>query len=951
MDKNDLSKLIFGRSSVEKLSEKKNETNMASGIAASDSSDGYVIVNMGGESITYDNSQSIKIKTTVSVKEGDTVSILLSGAKGSARTPIVIGVVGRGDEQQKSIDEAENTAQAASQNADSAKEAANKASDLANSANANANEAKELASNANTASGQANEKAAQAETNAADALKAANAAQTKVDDVGKDISSLQGNVDAMNEDISNTKKKAEENASAIVGINQNLSANYATKTEVSDTKAAIESEISSSAESIKASVKETYASKNDVTQIQGELENKIQVNADGISTTSKKVESIESDTQDISEKLNSASKAASDAQAQANTAVSNAKAAQDTADKAVSDAKAADDKAKTAQGQLDEAKQKVADADAALKTAKQSYDSALSNYTTITSSGTATEEQVKEAESNLETTQTALNEALANMLTANHNVTEAQTAASDALKNATTAYSNAAKALTNAKAAQETADKAVADAEKANKDLAELTNRVTTTETAIEQNNESITSLAKRTDTVENKFAGYYTKTETDSQINQKAESITSTVSQTYQTKADAANNLSSAKSYADSRVEQTAEGINSTVSKKVGKDEVISSINQSAEDVAINANKININGTVSANGNFKVDTAGNLTAKSASLQDCTISGTLDAGTKFSDGSSVKDSIASARSKADSSYAVAVGKNKVIYSTGSDPPSTSGYVSGDIWFNQSTGGIWQFNGSSWQQHQVGNTSIKKGAITSDKMTVGSLSAISANLGTVTAGVIKSSDDGSSFLMDATNKKLKWSMTNSSMDEDGTITTKSTDGRGATTITRLASGEVSSGLIYMKTRNGFSASGSTYTSYYGNTANDSNIKDILTVMPGSITDNWSQDGESKDWLSLTMDSFKYNGHFVPVIMYGTAAANSGTTSCYLTKDSVLTTNNTMPTYGRVVMAMMISGNNENHIEGVQNMNGNYYALFNGALKNNATIRWVAIGYYW
>ena len=55
------------------------------------------------------------------------------------------------------------------------------------------------------------------------------------------------------------------------------------------------------------------------------------------------------------------------------------------------------------------------------------------------------------------------------------------------------------------------------------------------------------------------------------------------------------------------------ANEINQVVSKKVGKDEIVSKINQTPETITIDANKININGTVSANGNFKVDTNGNM--------------------------------------------------------------------------------------------------------------------------------------------------------------------------------------------------------------------------------------------------------------------------------------------------------------------------------------------------
>ena len=52
----------------------------------------------------------------------------------------------------------------------------------------------------------------------------------------------------------------------------------------------------------------------------------------------------------------------------------------------------------------------------------------------------------------------------------------------------------------------------------------------------------------------------------------------------------------------------------------KVSKDSVISSINQTAEAVAINANKINLNGVVTANENFKILADGSMIAKNGSF-------------------------------------------------------------------------------------------------------------------------------------------------------------------------------------------------------------------------------------------------------------------------------------------------------------------------------------------
>lgn len=66
--------------------------------------------------------------------------------------------------------------------------------------------------------------------------------------------------------------------------------------------------------------------------------------------------------------------------------------------------------------------------------------------------------------------------------------------------------------------------------------------------------------------------------------------------------------------------VKITTDEISSEVSKKVGKDEIKSSINQSAEAVKIKANNIDINGVISANGNFKVGTDGKMECTGAKI-------------------------------------------------------------------------------------------------------------------------------------------------------------------------------------------------------------------------------------------------------------------------------------------------------------------------------------------
>lgn len=74
-------------------------------------------------------------------------------------------------------------------------------------------------------------------------------------------------------------------------------------------------------------------------------------------------------------------------------------------------------------------------------------------------------------------------------------------------------------------------------------------------------------------------------------------------------------------------QLEITAEGLSSTVTK----DNIISTINQSSEAVSISASKINLNGVVTANNNFKIDTNGKMTCVNATVSGSVTTGDLKA--------------------------------------------------------------------------------------------------------------------------------------------------------------------------------------------------------------------------------------------------------------------------------------------------------------------------------
>ena len=134
---------------------------------------------------------------------------------------------------------------------------------------------------------------------------------------------------------------------------------------------------------------------------------------------------------------------------------------------------------------------------------------------------------------------------------------------------------------------------------------AELSKQVTETKQYAESAAETAESNAKQ-DTAD-KLKNYSTTTEMNTRINATAEGISAEVTRKLQSY--------STTEQMNSAIRQTADSINTEVSKKVNGDEIISKINQSAENISIEANKINLNGAVTANQNFKIGLDGSMEA------------------------------------------------------------------------------------------------------------------------------------------------------------------------------------------------------------------------------------------------------------------------------------------------------------------------------------------------
>lgn len=89
--------------------------------AMSDSVDGLVLIDLGGESITEDDEQAVEAECTCDVREGDMVSVTMTGARGRGRTLTVTGVVGGGDRTHADVVAADTKATEAQETATQAK--------------------------------------------------------------------------------------------------------------------------------------------------------------------------------------------------------------------------------------------------------------------------------------------------------------------------------------------------------------------------------------------------------------------------------------------------------------------------------------------------------------------------------------------------------------------------------------------------------------------------------------------------------------------------------------------------------------------------------------------------------------------------------------------------------------------------------------------------------------
>ena len=207
------------------------------GLALSDSADGRVLVDTGGQTVAA--SQGVDLPCTCNVRAGDKVIITLVG-----NDPTVTGVVGRGDQQQGEIDGAQSSADAANKRAEEARRFAEEVDGKVSDAQADMDAAKRQAEQAKAAADAASRKAdqtaadvdrkvkaaadaaTQASANASAAAAKADQLSGKVTDVTTTVSGLSTKVEGAARDATSALTASSKTSQSLGALTSTVEQHY-----------------------------------------------------------------------------------------------------------------------------------------------------------------------------------------------------------------------------------------------------------------------------------------------------------------------------------------------------------------------------------------------------------------------------------------------------------------------------------------------------------------------------------------------------------------------------------------------------------------------------------------------------------------------------------------------------------------------------------------------------
>lgn len=326
---------------------------------------------------------------------------------------------------QAAVEGVEKSVESIGKEVTNAQTVAGQAKETAESAQSKANEASQAAAQAKADAADANAAVVIAQGNAESAISKAEAAQSTANTAKSEAESAKSTADAAKLDAQKAAEDIEALGENLDTLSQTMEADYARKTELTEAKASLQTQITQ--------------------------------NAGQISSTASKVVEIDETANNAAEQAALAKQTAEAAQTQANTAAAEAEAAQTAANQASEAAQAAQNEANTAKEAATAAQSKADKAEEDLATAQAALEKVKSDVT-------ATQEDIAAAEEAVANAQAIADAAQTEAAQAAEKATQAQSVANTASQNATNAQNTANSASQTASAAQAAADKAKADA-------------------------------------------------------------------------------------------------------------------------------------------------------------------------------------------------------------------------------------------------------------------------------------------------------------------------------------------------------------------------------------------------------------------------------------------------------------------------------------------------------
>ena len=567
---------------------------------------------------------------------------------------------------------------------------ANEASTTATNASKKADDAKTSAAdaitNSNTAINQSNEainKAQQANQSAGEAKTSAETALTKIDSATADLKKAQDNINSLKSDISSTNKSLDELAK-----------------EAGETKETLDG-LNGDLQETKETLKLSYAKKTDLSSTEASLKAEITKSATELSSKIERTYAGKSELTDIQGKLQSqitqnaegltsqSSKIdklendTTDAQLKITAASEAASKAQSIANKAQTAADNAKTAANKAQTAADEAASKATSAQQKANEAKTTAEAANTRLANAESDLSAAKENLKNVTADVNATKEQVEEAQNAVTEAEKNVAKAMKDATDAQNVAKTAQSAADAAKTTANTAQDTANKAKANADEATK-TANLAK-----ETA-NKAQETVAGLTKRV-------------TSAETNISQNSEAISASASKITEIGNKLTNDYYS-KTETDAAIKIESDKIDSIVSRVDTIDSVSNEAITKATQAADKFNWLVKSGT-SATDFTLTDRTATLVANHINLNGLVTFSGLN--------SDIQSKITNASTNASNAISKADSVNTLL--------------------------------SSWcsanDKTLINGAKIYTSSITAEKISVNTLSSLSANLGSITAGSI------------------------------------------------------------------------------------------------------------------------------------------------------------------------------------------------------------------